>query len=164
MAEYTVFGGWANFNTGYDIICTIGNDAGYGNYFATIELRDSNNIYDINNNIDNFSVYEVPDINGPMPWNMLGNTFSQPNVNMQNGLDSLEWYGSGDVNLDGNINELDLQEMNTGTVNNMADCDGDGTPSTQNDKNVLTEYLDGIRLYFREIGIIYKHLKSVKIG
>ena len=27
-----------------------------------------------------------------------------------------------------------------------ANCDGDGTPSTQNDKNVLTEYLDKNRL------------------
>ena len=87
-------------------------------------------------------------LNGPTPWEVLGNTYSQPNVgSRENGLDSLEWYGSGDVNLDGKVDSLDLQEMNQGVSNNMSDVDGDGTPSTQNDKNILNEYLNGTREY-----------------
>ncbi|MDP3966607.1 MAG: T9SS type A sorting domain-containing protein [archaeon] len=91
---------------------------------------------------------QVVNINGPTPWEVLGNTYSQPYVGArENGLGSLEWYGSGDVNLDGKIDSLDLEGMNQGFQNNMADVDGDGISSTQNDKNILTEYLNGARNY-----------------
>ena len=71
----------------------------------------------------------------PTPWEVLGNTFSQHNTTWT---DSLKWYGSGDVNLDGIVNSADLQAMNDGSNAIEADVDGDGTPSTQNDKNILT--------------------------
>ena len=76
----------------------------------------------------------------PTPWEILGNTYSQHNTTWT---DSLKWYGSGDVNLDGVVNSADLQAMNNGSNAIEADVDGDGTPSTQNDKNVLTQYLNG---------------------
>ncbi|GAB4299572.1 MAG: hypothetical protein Kow0098_26210 [Ignavibacteriaceae bacterium] len=90
---------------------------------------------------------EADSLNGPTPFPVISNMFSQPNITMQIGLDTLEWYGSGDVNLDNKIDSLDLEEMNNGTTNNMADVDGDGIPSTQSDKSVLSEYLNGIREY-----------------
>ncbi|MCR4327391.1 MAG: T9SS type A sorting domain-containing protein [Nanoarchaeota archaeon] len=87
-------------------------------------------------------------LNGPTPWEVIGNTYSQPNVgSRENGLSSLEWYGSGDVNLDGKVDSLDLQSMNQWVQNNMSDIDGDGFKSTANDKSVLSEYLTGQRDY-----------------
>ncbi len=82
-------------------------------------------------------------LNGPTSYDVLGNFFSQPNVTMQIGLDTLQWYGSGDVNLDGKVDSLDLQAMNNGVTNIEADVDGDGIPSTQADKNLLSDYLTG---------------------
>jgi hypothetical protein len=83
------------------------------------------------------------ELNGPTPWEVIGNPFSQPNVTMQIGKKVFEWYGSGDVNNDTKIDNLDLDAMNSGVQNDMADVDGDGTPSTQLDKNKLTEFLNG---------------------
>lgn len=87
-------------------------------------------------------------LNGPTPWEVIGNSYSQPNIgSRENGLDSLEWYGSGDVNLDGKIDNSDLEAMNQGVQNNMSDIDGDGIKSTQNDKNILSEYINEQREY-----------------
>jgi len=97
-------------------------------------------------NLNTTIAQSVP-LNGPTPWEVIGNSFSQPNVTMQIGKDSLEWYGSGDVNLDNKIDSLDYEKMNSGTLNDMADIDGDGTPSTGNDKAILLEYLNGGREY-----------------
>ena len=90
---------------------------------------------------------EVDSLNGPTPWEVLGNTYSQPNITKQIDKGDLEWYGSGDVNNDGKIDSLDLEEMNQGAQNIMADVNGDGHFSTQNDKNILSEYLSGVRNY-----------------
>ena len=97
-------------------------------------------------NLNTTIAQSVP-LNGPTPWEVIGNSFSQPNVTMQIGKDSLEWYGSGDVNLDNKIDSLDYEEMNSRILNDMADIDGDGTPSTVNDKAILLEYLNGGREY-----------------
>ena len=81
------------------------------------------------------------ELNGPTSLEVIGNPFSQPNVSVQVGKQSLEWYGSGDVNNDGKIDQSDLDAMNSGTSNYMSDIDGDGTPSTQADKNILAGYI-----------------------
>jgi len=81
------------------------------------------------------------ELNGPTSLDVIGNPFSQPNVSVQVGKQSLEWYGSGDVNNDGKIDQSDLDAMNSGTSNYMSDIDGDGTPSTQSDKNLLAGYI-----------------------
>lgn len=82
------------------------------------------------------------ELNGPTSLDVIGNSFSQPNVTSQLGRGPLEWYGSGDVNLDGKVDKLDLDAMNSGVKNDMADIDGDENPSTQNDKNILSNYLN----------------------
>jgi len=94
-----------------------------------------------------FSKAEAQELNGPTPWEILGNTYSQPNITKQIGKGDLEWYGSGDVNNDGKIDQEDLNAMNQGAQNIMADVNGDGHFSTQNDKTILSEYLNGQRNY-----------------
>ena len=81
-------------------------------------------------------------LNGPTPLEVIGNPFSQPNIQEYTGRGKLEWYGSGDVNNDGKIDSLDLKAMNT-MSNDRSDVDGDGTPSTANDKKILGDYLGG---------------------
>ncbi|MCD6112863.1 MAG: hypothetical protein J7J86_06310, partial [Bacteroidales bacterium] len=61
--------------------------------------------------------------------------FSQPNDT------SLIWYGSGDVDSNNIVNWADYNAMNS-ISNDMSDIDGDGTPSTQNDKNILSQFLN----------------------
>ncbi len=68
------------------------------------------------------------------------NPFFQPN-------ETTLYYGSGDVNADGQINVDDYNAMQSGTQNDMADIDGNGTPSTSNDLSILNQYLQGTRDY-----------------
>ena len=64
------------------------------------------------------------------------NPYFQPNDT------SLAWYGSGDV--DGNdIRDMDDYDlMVSGISNDMADVDGDGTPSTTQDQELLLQFLN----------------------
>jgi hypothetical protein len=82
------------------------------------------------------------ELNGPTPWEVIGNPFSRPNVHMQIGKNKLEYYGSGDVNNDEKINSLDVEAMNNGVVNDMADVTGDGSVDF-NDRNFLEKYVNG---------------------
>jgi hypothetical protein len=91
--------------------------------------------------LKNLSGQTVP-LNGPTSWDVMGNPFSQPNVTLQLGKKTFEWYGSGDVNNDEKINQLDLDAINSGVSNDRSDLDGDGVPSTQNDKAILENYLN----------------------
>jgi len=68
------------------------------------------------------------------------NPFFQPN-------ETTIYYGSSDVNGDGQINVDDYSAMQSGTQNDMADIDGNGTPSTDNDLFILNQYLQGTRDY-----------------
>ncbi|NQV50222.1 MAG: T9SS type A sorting domain-containing protein [Candidatus Marinimicrobia bacterium] len=68
------------------------------------------------------------------------NPFFQPNT-------TTLYYGSGDVNGDGQINADDYTAMQSGVQNDMADVDGNGTPSTANDLSILNQYLQGTRNY-----------------
>ena len=61
--------------------------------------------------------------------------FSQPNDT------NLIWYGSGDVDSNNVLNLNDYNAMDS-ISNDMSDIDGDGTPSTQNDKDILSQYLN----------------------
>ena len=69
--------------------------------------------------------------------------YHQPNNHVKMGRNFLEWYGSGDVNNDGVVNYEDYVAMDTVTPGDRTDIDGDGTPSTENDKEILKQYLDG---------------------
>ena len=86
-------------------------------------------------------------LNGPTPLEVIGNTFSQPNVHLQVGRNALDWYGSGDVNNDGKIDGLDIQEIDSGYSNDRSDVDGDGVPSTENDKQLLQDFINGSLAY-----------------
>ena len=55
-------------------------------------------------------------------------------------------YGNGDVNQDGDVDSDDLTAMDT-IQNFYSDVNGDGQQSTVQDKQVLTEYLNGTRAY-----------------
>jgi len=65
------------------------------------------------------------------------NPFFQPDVN-----GNLLWYGSGDVDSSGVIDWDDYDAMQQGAQNEMADVDGDGTPSTTQDQQTLADYLN----------------------
>ncbi|MCL6099579.1 MAG: T9SS type A sorting domain-containing protein [Bacteroidetes bacterium] len=78
--------------------------------------------------------------NGPTPLEVVGNPFSQPNIQDYLGRKHLDWYGSGDVNNDGKIDSLDATAIDTAKTD-KADIDGDGVPGTQNDKQILLNYL-----------------------
>jgi hypothetical protein len=69
--------------------------------------------------------------------------YSQPDIHMDLGKNKYEYYGSGDVNNDEEINYADVSAMQNGIKNDMADIDGDGTPSTANDQQILIDYLNG---------------------
>jgi len=64
------------------------------------------------------------------------NPFIQPNDS------TTVYYGSGDANSDGKIDQQDYYLMLSGISNDMADVDGDGTPSTQDDLIILKDHLD----------------------
>ena len=84
----------------------------------------------------------VPVKDGPTPLEVIGNPFSQPNIQDYLGRKHLDWYGSGDVNNDEKIDSLDVAAIDT-AKNDRADIDGDGIPGTQNDKQILINYLNG---------------------
>ena len=88
------------------------------------------------------SVIPVVTKNGPMPLEVIGNPFSQPNIQDYLGRKHLDWYGSGDVNNDEKIDSLDVTAIDTAKTD-RADIDGDGVPGTQNDKQILLNYLSG---------------------
>jgi len=93
------------------------------------------------------SLIFTQEINGPTSWDVYDNVFSAPNVHIQLGRNKLDYYGSGDVNNDEVINSSDLDAMKNGVKNDRSDVDGDGTPSTSNDKAILQDYLNGGRNY-----------------
>ena len=51
------------------------------------------------------------------------------------------YYGSGDVNNDGEINQYDYFAMQSGVSNDRSDVDGDGVSSTSNDQELLYNYI-----------------------
>ncbi|MFC1483771.1 T9SS type A sorting domain-containing protein [Candidatus Neomarinimicrobiota bacterium] len=69
------------------------------------------------------------------------NPFKQPHDR------SMHWYGSGDVNDDGIVNQADYDAMVAGTSNDMGDVDGDGSLSTASDQSILFEFVNGTREY-----------------
>jgi len=74
------------------------------------------------------------------PLSQYYNSFSQPRQ-------TLDYYGSGDVNNDGSVNNNDYIAMQNGSTNDRADVDGDGTPSTAQDQQILSNYLNGNTSY-----------------
>ncbi|MGC9373776.1 MAG: hypothetical protein ACP5DQ_01900 [Bacteroidales bacterium] len=72
------------------------------------------------------------------------NFYNQPNTHLKLGRNFYDWYGSGDVNNDEVINYEDYEAIMS-LPSDRSDIDGDGTPSTENDKEILRQYLDGER-------------------
>ncbi len=68
--------------------------------------------------------------------------FSQPDMGPKIAINKYDYYGSGDVNNDGVIDFNDVSAMQNGELNDRADIDGDGTPSTINDQQILSDYLN----------------------
>jgi len=54
-----------------------------------------------------------------------------------------DYWGSGDTNNDGVINQADATAMQAGTANYRTDVDGDGAMSTSADLTLLKKYLNG---------------------
>ena len=88
------------------------------------------------------SVIPTVTLDGPTPLEVIGKPFSQPNIQDYLGRKHLDWYGSGDVNNDEKIDSLDATAIDTAKTD-RADIDGDGVPGTQNDKQILLNYLSG---------------------
>ncbi len=82
----------------------------------------------------------------PSPQWAAWNVYNQPNTQELIGKNKLDWYGSGDVNNDEAINYQDYVDMDL-IANDRSDIDGDGNPSTENDKQILKNYLDGNKNY-----------------
>ncbi|MCF8305094.1 MAG: T9SS type A sorting domain-containing protein [Ignavibacteriales bacterium] len=71
--------------------------------------------------------------------------FSQPDIQITEGRLPTDYYGSGDADSSGFVDFEDYNAMVGGIQNDRADVDGDGVPSTQNDQNILWEYVFGNR-------------------
>ena len=89
----------------------------------TLGQTTSNNLVKFENGFIDLSNYPV---NGPTSFPILGNFYSQPNVQLQLGRKLYDWYGSGDVNDDGRINSSDVSAINSGIKNDRSDVNGDG--------------------------------------
>ncbi|NCN86672.1 T9SS type A sorting domain-containing protein [archaeon] len=101
-------------------------------------------------------IWENPEIKAAM------NFYSQPNLHIVNGKDSLEYYGSGDVNLDKSVNYLDAEAIRNGTHNVIADVKGDSIQGDEADAQMIENYLAGNISYLP--GKDYNHLnRSEKI-
>ena len=71
------------------------------------------------------------------------NPYFQPNDS------TLGYLGSGDVRRDDVLDSLDLIAMQSGEERDEGDVDGDGTSSTAQDQQELSDKLDGTRQYLR---------------
>lgn len=78
-------------------------------------------------------------------YNTRLNTFSQPNIQMSEGKNKLDFYGSGDVNNNDTINFEDANLIREGnqTGNYRADVDGNGTVN-ELDAEIIDDYVSGI--------------------
>jgi len=72
----------------------------------------------------------------------MNHVFWQPNTN-----GDLLWYGSGDADSSGVVDWDDHTAMQQGIMNDMADVDGDGFPSTTSDQQILEDKLNGVIHY-----------------
>ena len=115
----------------------------YGAIFASSILH-SNNIKG--------QQYEAPEVKSALDM------FSQPNLHIQNGKATYEYFGSADVNLDGIAgDELDAQAIDDGVVNDRADVNGiDGVTSA--DAQMIRDNLVGIVPYLP--GRDFNHLNG----
>ncbi|MCF8305095.1 MAG: T9SS type A sorting domain-containing protein [Ignavibacteriales bacterium] len=71
--------------------------------------------------------------------------FSQPDIQITEGRLPTDYYGSGDADSSGFVDFEDYNAMVGGIQNDRSDVDGDGVPSTQNDRNILLDYIGGNR-------------------
>lgn len=71
------------------------------------------------------------------------NPYSQPNIHIAEGRGVLDFYGSGDVNNDGDVNQKDVDDLYAGVINDRGDVDGDGQAIMQSDGPMLQDYVDG---------------------
>lgn len=81
------------------------------------------------------------------PDSTVYNIVGQPNIQNYYGKGRLNYYGSGDINLDNTVNSSDLEAINSGTLNNQSDINGNGIKGDTEDKQILTEYINGTRTH-----------------
>ena len=83
---------------------------------------------------------QVDSLNTPLSLERAGNFFSPSGVNE---LVGKPWkYGDGDVNHDGRTDSFDLAVIDS-VSNDEGDIDGDSLSSSANDKQILSDYLNG---------------------
>lgn len=74
------------------------------------------------------------------PWEVIGNPYSQRNEHIRMGKNKFDYYGSGDVNNDGEINNSDLGSI-VGSGSYRADVNLDGVSGTSQDRETLEDDL-----------------------
>jgi hypothetical protein len=73
------------------------------------------------------------------------NPFISPGIR---GAGTRDYYGSGDANGDGQVNNDDVEYLNSGgEINFRCDTNGDGIMGDQNDVRIILEFVEGIRPY-----------------
>ena len=96
------------------------------------------------------TVVQIPTLNGPTPLEVIGNPYSQPNIQEYLERGKLDWYGSGDVNDDGKVDSADIAIINSGAVPDSdldrADVNGDGVVNNE-DATTIQNYLNGTISY-----------------
>ena len=88
----------------------------------------------------NAQAFSSDSLNTPLSLERAGNFFSPSGVNE---LVGKPWkYGDGDINHDGRTDSSDLAVMDL-VSNDEGDIDGDSLSSSANDKQILSDYLNG---------------------
>lgn len=81
------------------------------------------------------------------PDSVTYNIVGQPNLQNYYGKGRLAYYGSGDVTGNDTIDYRDLDAINSGILNNEGDINGNGTKGDSEDKQILSEYINGTRTH-----------------
>lgn len=76
------------------------------------------------------------------PDSVIYDIYNRQNTHMQYNKAPLEFYGSGDVNLDGKITYADAQAIANGTTNWMSDVNADSL-TNEEDKQIILNYING---------------------
>jgi len=81
------------------------------------------------------------------PDSITYNIVGQPNMQTYYGKGKLAYYGSGDVTGNDTIDYRDLNALNSGILNNQGDINANNTPGDEEDKQILSEYINGERTH-----------------
>jgi hypothetical protein len=90
------------------------------------------------------------------PDSVIYDIYNRQNTHLQYNKSPLEFYGSGDVNLDDTITYADAQAIANGTKNWMSDVNADSV-TNEEDRQIILNYLNGTG---KLPGLEYKNLSS----